>query len=643
MNPSLQGAVPVKPVQSSAIPQVDNSASIQVDPSSANFAPEAPLVNKPNFFERLLPTAGGILGGIVGSPLGFLGGAAGAGAGGALGQELENKLTGQHQSDKTAAAENAVGMGVGGILGKGVSFLAGRVFAPAAENLTSKLVAGQAKNQIEGDVAKYLTEHGVTDLKQAGQMADVLTGGAEGANADLDNRAILNKFVENTLANDGPAKVNVTDLTMPPQVARTSKIGESVALANNNLLQKSITDNALTSGEANAVRSRVSALADALPQDAAGATDSLSALNFQRGVARLAQDNYQHYLDSGRNNSSFLNLYKTYSGLSNAIKDRLGLNQIVVNPEDKAALADNILKYGSEVNPKAAAKLANTIRTSDNLTLADVRGLEQNWVTVKGALQKVADMANRNFGTSTGDLARATLPIAGSVVGVGGKKSLLGAVGGLATASPSADARIASVLDTAAKGAQGKAVQQVLPSLIKAGSIAVANAPNMVNQEENQNNANISAGIPMNPNQPQNQNILQQLYSQLLAQEQAAPTVLGPQVAPLLNSLAPTIQKQQLAVPSIESALGTYSNAGGPQGLGGGFLSRLSGLFSGTPASTYNAESVAAAAQLASVLGISPEQAAGLLPALTQTQGTAAPQIGGIQSILGSLGAVPAQ
>ena len=91
----------------------------------------------PNFFERILPTAGSILGGLAGGALDIGTGGlalavdpALAGLGGSLGKAAENALTGQkviQGSDLTSGAEGAigqgVGMGIGSLLGKGGSVL----------------------------------------------------------------------------------------------------------------------------------------------------------------------------------------------------------------------------------------------------------------------------------------------------------------------------------------------------------------------------------------------------------------------------------------------------------------------------------------------------------------------------------------
>lgn len=611
--------------------------------NTAQSAPSTPTqpTKHPGFFERILPTAGSILGGIGGTIFGGpVGGIAGAAGGGGIGQELENLLTGGNQSTKAAAIEGGAGQAVGGIIGKGLSTLAGKVIAPLAEKGATQLVGAQAKGQLTGDIAHYLTGHGFTDLNKAGQMADVLTGSAAGQNADIEGKAILNKFVEDTLRNNGPQKVDITDLTMPKLAGKNPRLGEITAEGNNNLLQNSITKNSLSdTPQAQAIRTRINSITNGLPQDINGMTDNMSALDFQRQTARLANEHFQDYIDSGRQNANALNMSKTYQDISSALKDKLGLSKIAVSDEDKQALAKDVLKFGSNINPDAAQKIANVIGGAKELTLGDVRGLEQNWVTVKRALQTIADQANKNFGTGTADIARSTLPLAGAVTGMGGKKSLLGTIGGLATASPSADSKIAGVLSGLSDKSQGKVVQKILPLATRAGTVAAFNLPNMAQGGPQQTtnlpqSSNINTGNVM-------QNPLTQLYSDLLTQEQASPYNFAQSLAPVLSQLAPVIQKQQLAAPAVSDALSTYYGAGGPQGEGGGLLSQLTGLIPGTPAYTYAHQRAASSALLGQILGIKPEEAQGLMPSLMQTPEAAAPQISGLTGISGILGGLP--
>jgi hypothetical protein len=192
------------------------------------------------------------------------------------------------------------------------------------------------------------------------------------------------------------------------------------------------------------------------------------------------------------------------------------------------------------------------------------------------------------------------------------------------------------------KAVTGSAVaKKMVPLLTRGAAIGAANLPNDASSP-----TSMAAGALPNNNGITNpgssymqptQSPLAQIYSTLLAQEQAAPTVLGPQFASSLSSLAPQLQKQEQLAPAITNATQGFNNAGGAQGPLGGALSKLSGLIPGSAANTYNAQQSSAAAALAQLLGISPEAAMNLLPQLTQGGQTAAPQVGGLQSIVGNL------
>ena len=107
----------------------------------------------------------------------------------------------------------------------------------------------------------------------------------------------------------------------------------------------------------------------------------------------------------------------------------------------------------------------------------------------------------------------------------------------------------------------------------------------------------------------------------------------------LNTSLVPLANKQALLSPVIANNQTVFANAGGAQGALGGGLSMINSLIPGTAANTYQRESEAAAATIANALGIRIEEARKLVPQLMQSQGSADVSSGGINSILGALGA----
>jgi hypothetical protein len=124
----------------------------------------------------------------------------------------------------------------------------------------------------------------------------------------------------------------------------------------------------------------------------------------------------------------------------------------------------------------------------------------------------------------------------------------------------------------------------------------------------------------------------QDLINAMEAQAVLAPS-MGGGASSFLAQIAPQLQKNQLALSATQGIPGSFANAGGAQGTGG-LLSHITGLIPGTAAHTYNAQRQAAAAQLAQAMGISPQQAMGLLPEVMQNEGTA----GMTQGILSNMG-----
>lgn len=625
-----------KGVSSQQLMQTLQSQGINPQPQ-----PAQPAAPKGNWFERLLPTIGGIGGGILGSLVAPVAGSIGGSAlGGALGQELENKLTGSKGSTMTAGIENAAGSALGGALGKVGSLFAGKVLAPMAEKGATQLVAGQAPG-VTKDLAEYLVKNnGITDLGKAGGMSRVLTGAAGGANADVDGTAILNKYVENTLANNGPKLINVSDLHMTPVLGKNAALAESVA-GENNLLQQALTNNSLAgTPEANAIRSRLSAIFKGITSDnPEGTVAPMDALNAQRQVSSLAQEHLQNYFDGGRANSTQLNMAKALGTISDTLKSRLQLDKIPISAEDKAALAKDILKFGGPVSKQAAQNVAQEIQGANSL--ADVRSLEGNWAQVSKVIQKAADMTNKNFGTSTGAMARQTLPVAGAITGATGPKSLLGTIGGLATSSPAADRAGANILSKVAGGSRSKFIQQILPVATRAATIGAANLPNVAGSGGaggalSPNNVSSGSGVNMTPGMGTSP--IEQVFQTLLAQERAAPATFASSLGPALSTLAPAVQKQELGAGVTGGLLPAYEGAGGAQGMGGGLLSRISALIPGTAANTYQRQQQAAASTLAQLLGISPQAAMQLTPQLMQNPSSAGVPVGNISSILGTIG-----
>jgi len=617
---------------------------VQQSFSDYNIAPsQNQTPSKGNWLTRLLPTAGGILGGIAGAAVPVLGETgvsevAGASAGGALGQKLENLLTGTTGSTAAAGVENAIGGAVGKVGGGALKAGLNKVVAPLAQKGSTALVAGQAPG-VTKNLATYLKEtHGFTDLNKAGQMGELLTGSGEAG----AGKALINKTVENNVLKNAPQQVGISDLIQAPLIGKGANVAKAAASEGDNLLNRFITENGLEDTQANAIRSKLGSFSNSLQQDINGNVNPLDALKYQRKASNLASEKFQEYIDSGRSNSTALSMAKTYNSLSTELKDRIfspGGQDIALNPADKISLINDVKKYGNKINPKSVAALEQEINGATSLR--DLRSIQDNWVELSQALTKRADLANKNFGTSTSDLIKAALPTTAAVAGTGGRKGIAGAATGLITSSPGADKAGASLLSKIEAGAKSPIAQKILPRAIMASSIGAANLPNIA-ESTGQGSSQQGAGGGMMGAGPtgmgqqsgqtgmQPQNPLADVYNTLMQ----APGLYADQ----LSQLAPILQKQQMAQGIVGNLGAAYQGAGGAQGLGGGLLSQLSALVPGTPANLYQRQQQAASASLAKLLGIDPEQAAQLTPTLTQNPQSAAVSQANLQNLVATLG-----
>jgi hypothetical protein len=656
----------------SAIPQAPTSYVPQPglsfgtgQPSSAGPG-SAPAPNVP-WYERILPTAGAVLGGLGGALAGgavdvgtlglaaplinpFTAGIAGASAGDVLGRAGENLASGQNV--KNDLGSSAIQGGVGQLLGNGLGFgltkLLGGAVSPIADTVASKFVQGQeAPGMLTGTLSKDLmNNYGVTNVaKSVPKIADTITG-----SADNEEGALANKAVMQTLQDSPAPHVDITDIggNFDKNMAPINAAGKSVT---QQILDQT---HGLSVGDQKAILTNVDLELNKLPSTVGGQTDNVSAFNLSKSFANKAGDLAdQAATAKGSAATSLQATSDVYDQLAKELQDRTlspGGQDITLSPAGTQALKDGIVKQLGTSEPKAATQISNDIDAASNpdgsISARSLRTIQAKWVVANKGLSASQQMADRYGGMTTADLAKSGLPIAGAIAG-GGKGLVAGAAGAI-TKSPQLDASVAGGLSKLA-GVTSKnspLVSKIVPLLSRITGATAGNLPNDASALPNsvQSNSAIPAGVPqqganaVNPTtgQPVTTDPLQQLYSEIIAQSQT-PTGISGNLVSTANTLAPQVQKQQMAAPVIANLLSAYNNAGGPQGMGGGLLSRLSGLIPGTAANTYNSQEGAAAAQLASILGITPQQAMSMIPQLMQTQGAAAPQVGGIQSVLQSL------
>lgn len=569
-----------------------------------------------NWFERLLPTIGGIGGGILGSlAMPFLGTAAGSGIGGALGQELENSLTGSKGSTMASGLENAAG----GLLGDVGGSLLGGVIGKAgdvAANSADKLIAGQAPNgMIAPDVANYIrTGLGTTDLGQAAKIADQVTG--DTVKGESQGGAELSQFVKNNFINNAPSSYDLSSFQKLTALPKNQMFADAQSLANGNPIQTAIEGNNLygTPG-AKTLTSRLNGIFGAKDLGSMSSEDVLQA---QKDVSSLAHEFY-----SNPRIAQAQDLGNAANQISNHLKGIMQLDKMPVSPEDLQALSDKVASSVKDINPTAANNIQKEIlglkgADGGDPTVSDIRSFESKFVGIKKALQTASEQAKANFGKSTADLAKSTLPIAGSIVGDGGLKSAAGAGAGLLASHPEADAKIAGVLAKGSDLLGSNIVKKGVPLMTRAAITAAANLPNIASSitptngsailsklQNEQNNNNQNGGNGMNGNGGQ-LSPLEQMYT--------AGMIDPFQFSSLLNTLAPTMQKAQVAQNEMSMLPQLYAQGGGGQGLMGGLLSNIEGLIPGTNQYNYmQARNVAAKA--GAPFGITP----GFMPSFMQS------------------------
>jgi hypothetical protein len=582
-----------------------------------------------------LPTAGGILGGILGEGADvFGGGIAGAAAGDALGKSLEDKLTGQAGGNGVvgAALSGGIGQGVGGLLGKGIQTVAGKVVSPIADKLGVPALQAQFKGTLDATTAKELSDMGITDARQVSQIAPLVTQGdgalSTGVKSALgesgDNGAAvdvtgIDKLAHNTVAEKGFSSPNTL-----------TTVSRNVNQSINNMVPGSVDKVTNRAGEGTFTY-EPGALQHALPENVFAQSQKMD---------KLAAESYNKAYDKMGNvtNSDELTKGQAYAKVADELQNRAfntneGATPLPLSDTSKQAIIDKLAPI-KDVNPQVYDHYVNAVQNAQ--TVPELRPLQASMVNASKAYDSTQRILSKGGGLSGADFARGVVGLASNPVK---------AAAGVALNHPAADRAAAATLKKLSSVTGKATASKMIPLLTRSAAIGATNLPN----DAGSPTASAIPGGGGAPNsditnagssymQPQAaQSPLAQIYSTLLAQEQAAPTVLGPQFASTLGALAPALQKQQLAVPAITNAEQGFNQAGGAQGPMAGELSKLSGLIPGTAAHTYNAQQSSAAAALAQLLGISPEAAMNLLPQLTQSQGTAAPQMGGLQSIVGSL------
>lgn len=602
-----------------------------------------------NWFTHLLPTAGGILGGLVGSvgdlagPVGVATTVGGATAGGALGQSLENDLEGKkviQGNDVTSGLENGVGdlvgLGAGKAIGAGADLLGKRatsLIGDQASQDASKAAVDNAQNlkNAYADVSPGLQKA----YDAEGQKNLVTSFGLDPTNPEhllqtsSNANDVLNSNLNDVLSNSG-----TRDLSDYNDIVKKA-VGES-----DNTLGSS-DPTALKKGQLGPSNSLASKLVQQLQQQGMGTVNATSdpiqvrgLISRLQGLAADAKPGVSAI--TGAKDPDQVAAYNSINDVVGQLKDRL---------------------YNNDVVKQGVSGLQGNLQASDvggSQELAD--HLNNILSSAKEGQDLLTPMSNFTNMSKLGNELQNAQKIVGSPAALARAKVEAGAGLPEANTNPVSSAKSFHSIVTGDGGTVSKALQlaghsvnnapllntlsrmgKLTASVAPTAGVMAANAPNLGAAPVASPTAAISpeGGTmgAMNPQAMQQPQMpLNQVYGTLLAQEQAAPTVLGPQLAGVLGTLAPQLQKNQLASSELSALPASFANAGGAQGTGG-ILSRISGLVPGTAANTYDQQQQAAANSIANALGITPQAAMGLLPQLMQNQ-----QSAGInQGVLGQL------
>jgi hypothetical protein len=618
-----------------------------------------------NWLTHLLPTIGSIGGGILG---GFatagLGGEVAGGAGGAaLGKTLENALEGKHAiqgSDVTAGLEGGIGTGVGGLvgkaLGKGAELLAGRaggITADAAAQDTAKTASqdaidaanatknnfGSISDRMQGkDQLALGTNQKILDglgydsndpyaMRSAAQAGNDPSGGLslnsvydealQGAkpvnmsgfgndtykllqNSGTDDLSTspLGKVLSDFNGRTGSTYGNGNTVNLPDDMSATDvrKLQQSVGkeLGNQKTLINNATNNGITNAGAETAHNTLGQLYDDLGAKiktpevdqsiAARVTTPEERAQLVSKFGDTHGNQIADTIDNSKSADDLLSPMKSYTQMGHAS------DMAIDDLENKTATARNVARVKGDVTDNAPAPtqqpsvldIAHPIASGGNIL----------GMAVKSAAHAKDNPAILNTLSRIGGLASKLAPAAGSVVAT----------------SPNLVADPVGQPGTALSGTMGGTM----------------------------NNTNgMTATGTVDPNS------LQGILAKYMQMGTVDPYLLS-STSPVVQALAPQVQKQNLLASELGALPSSYDNAGGAQGLGGIFSHFITGLIPGTPANTYEHQSQAVAQQLASQLGISPAAAQALVPQLMQngqsagiTQGI----LGGMQSQLAPNGA----
>lgn len=606
---------------------------------------------KGNWFTHLLPTIGSMAIPAIGAllapetgGLSLLAAAGLSGAGAAGGKAAENAAEGKQVLDKGVLNEGIMGTAgglVGGVagkaFGKGAEALAGRAASiegsAAAKTAAEDAIetAANTYKDISPKLQKALNmKDSLAHVKNMGYGVEDPTNLMHVSNTSND---VLNDTLNRALAGSGPV-----DLSHYPSLIKEALAKEGGTLGSYEKV-------ALARGRLGNAGNPASKLLQQLEDLGAGVAKSNSDPNELRTLTTklgsLAQDAKPGMsMATGAVDPQQRAIYNVINDVRGNVKDAL-YNRPEMADVIKKEVGNLVADPGKNISQQLADHLNKVITESkDPQGLLDEISRNINIGRLGEEGQKVGQIV-----TSSGGKARAaaeaglgnpgvdTHPMLEAANMVHPNSSAIGTVANVVKHAKDNPA----ILSTLSRiGAMGE-------KLAPAAGSAIATAPNLqADPAAMQPGAGGDYGPGGGTNGTMGGNMNMQgngtaptdmasILSQYMHMGSVDPYLLS-STTPLVQALAPAVQKQQMAGTSLNAIPQSFANAGGAQGTGG-ILSHIASMIPGTAAHTYNAQRQAAAAQLAQAMGISPEQAMGLLPDVMQNGQTA----GMTQGILGNI------
>jgi hypothetical protein len=609
-----------------------------------------------------------VAGGIGGFKLGSTGGAA---AGGAIGQTAEDALTGKlNLGTLGRAGLSGVENGVGSLVGEGLIKGGGAV----VHGLTDWLGKGAAERgaQAAADAAGHAT-------------ADAAKAAADRANAFKNNYGSLSARLQQDLKLGSNAKVVDKmgyDATNPADMKTVSNAGLDLngiydaALQNakpvdmsgfgtkiySDMQKNGITDLGTTPLGKAISEAQIPLNEKNLQLPATQVRKLQQSIGIQIGnTQKLINNSEIQGVSNTEAEAQLKNLQDTYKDLGSRIKTpevNTAIAGTTVSDADRSAL---VAKYGDKLGNNVADIITNA-QSADDL----LKPMQRFTQMSHASDMALNDIENAPATARAVARTQADNPVPSKPAQVNASPSLLDALslGGapfthgasllgllphavqLGKTPAVQDATLAGI-----KGITDSAASKIVPTVTRAGAIAASNLPNEVPQGGNGSAIPAAAQVPApglaTGGGPLQQALQQQVSAQgtLLDQAGRVPANFGgaglagaaASEGGIVANLAPQVQKQELAGQAVAGLLPSFENAGGAQGTLGGLLTQATSAIPGSAANTYQREQSTAAAALASLLGISPAEAAGLLPRLTQDQNTAGTAEQVLRSISGNV------